>query len=124
MADATTPVSGNPSDKSSTKTVVSTRTGIFAEIEAECQRHVERGYNTAHDDEYGVEHLAIEIERRAKFHVAHTTDAQARDRLVRAAALAIAAIEVIDRRASEQAKDRRVDLNDLDARNTARSRSI
>ena len=103
------PVSGNrakPTDES-----------VLSEVAAERARQAELGYDAAHDDEYGIEHLAVEVSRRSAFGPAHTTDAQARVRLLKAAAMAVAAIEVIDRR---DAPDERVDILDLAARSKAR----
>lgn len=89
---------------------------VLAEVEAERKRQPEVGYGPDHDDEFGVGHLAIEIERRARFNPAYTTDEQARVALVKIAAMSIAAIEVIDRRAGDGVSTQRVDLNDNAAR--------
>ena len=96
------------------------RVQVLASVAAERQRQTELGYTPEHDDEYGVEHLAIEADRRLKFNPAHFTDVQARARLLRAAALCVAAIEVIDRRQSDETSATRVDLNDVAARAAVR----
>lgn len=95
---------------------------VIKEILAARQTRIDGGYGPTHDDEFGVERLSIEVSRTATFHVAHTTDEQARKRFIEAAVLAVAAVEAIDRRAEFPLPDgqTRVDLNDLAARNRAR----
>lgn len=71
---------------------------VFDDIYAERARQIKKGYTQEHDDEHGVAHLlgwAGSYILRAKF---APDPATARDRLIKMAALTVAAIEAHDRK--------------------------
>lgn len=71
------------------------------EIAAERQRQIAQGYTPAHDDEHGWRHLVTQIGYRVQSRLwGALGDADAREELVVMAALAVAGIEVIDRKKS------------------------
>lgn len=71
---------------------------VLAEVGIELDRHEELGYDAAHDDAHGVEHLIDLAEMRAMIDPRLAPDAKRRE-LVVLASLAVAAIKTIDRRA-------------------------
>lgn len=76
-------------------------TDTLDEIWTERQRHASLGYDNQHDDNEGINHLANEAVRQIVKSVVtmtyHPTDADRRQRLIKAGSLILAAIDKIDR---------------------------
>lgn len=74
-------------------TVPDSTMGVILQVRAERTRQIEKGYDLDHDDEHGPDHLM----RLAQGYQGEYN----RDRLVKAAALLVAAVEAMDRQAEQ-----------------------
>lgn len=73
---------------------------VLAAITLERDRQIaELGWTSTHDDHHGTGHL-IKLATEWTIHASHLQAAEQRDALVKAAALLVAAIEVLDRRSA------------------------
>lgn len=79
-------------------------TDVLNDIYAERMRHGELGYNWAHDDVHGINHLVTMVSHRMQSmqSTLYPTDADKRKELVQAASLIVAAIDKIDRAPAAQ----------------------
>lgn len=95
-------------------------TGVYAQVKAELEKRIAGGVTPDMDDRLGVETLSMEIARSLRRIVPpRTTDVEARVHLIQVAAQAVAGVLIIDRRASEETSNERVDLNDLATKRAA-----
>lgn len=79
--------------------LVDPREAVLDQVRAERERQIAKGWDLEHDDEHGPAHLAAQLHRRSGAVLIRDRDAgKARAQLVEVAAMAVAAIELIDRR--------------------------
>lgn len=70
---------------------------IFAEVLAEKERQVEKGYTPEHDDEHGGDHLIEVAESYLDTIPADATGADVRTRAIKSIATLVALVELVDR---------------------------